>query len=188
MLYKIALFFHVTGALILCAAIVIEWLCISNIQKANTLARIKEALFTYSKLNMIGGISMILILVPGIYMMIAAWHDASWIMISFIGLILIGAIGGVVTGRKMSKIKKLIKNEDNNSSNIGNLLKNNVLWFSIKMRTAIFLGVIFLMTVKPGLAGSILSIAISIMLGALPLHLKSHPSLTDLNQVTGKES
>lgn len=78
MLYKIALFLHVIGALLVCAAIAIEWLCIINIRKAGTIERIKDSVLNFSKIGKIGDTGALLILVPGIYMMVAVWHDAKW--------------------------------------------------------------------------------------------------------------
>lgn len=167
----------------LCAAIAIEWLCIINIRKADAIDRIKESVFNYSKVGIIGDIAAVLILIPGIYMMVVVWDDARWGIFGLLGLILIGLIGGIVTGRKMKKIRKIIKMENKSSQELGKLLQNNSLWFSIKMRTAIFLGVIFLMTVKPELAGSIITIAISIILGALPLPMRYYPSVTEVKHV-----
>jgi|GEM_PF-4333499 len=70
MLYKIVLFLHVSGALLLFAAITIEWFFIMNIRKAGSLENIKGSLTLYSFFSKIGQISMILILFPGIYMMV----------------------------------------------------------------------------------------------------------------------
>ncbi|HTF27470.1 MAG TPA: hypothetical protein VK625_01430 [Flavitalea sp.] len=181
--YKIALFLHVTGALLLCAAIVIEWLCIINIRKADSIERIKESVFNYSKIGKIADIAAILILVPGIYMMVAVWDDARRGIFGFFNLILIGVIGGLGTGRKMKEIRKLVRMENTSLQELGKLAKDNSLWFSIKMRTAIFLGVIFLMTVKPGLTGSIITIAISIILGTLPLRMRYYSSATKIKDV-----
>ncbi len=183
MLYKIALFLHVTGALLVCAAIAIEWLCIIYIRKADSIERIKESVFNYSKVGKIGDVGAMLILIPGIYMMVAVWGGARWGIFGLFDLILIGVIGGLVTGRKMKEIRKIVRMENTSLQDLGKLVKDNSLWFSIKMRTAIFLGVIFLMTAKPGLTGSIITIVISIILGTLPLRMKYYPSATKIKDV-----
>jgi hypothetical protein len=180
MLYKIALFLHVTGALMLSAAIAIEWLCIISMRKTVAINRIKESVFIYSKVGIISNIGAFLILIPGIYMMAAVWHDATWGILGFFGLVLIGIIGGSVTGKKMKKIMKILKVENSSPQELGKLLKNNSLWFSIKIRTAILLGVIFLMTVKPELAGSIITMVVSIIIGALPFRMRYFPSTPEI--------
>jgi hypothetical protein len=50
-------------------------------------------------------------------------------------------------------------------------LRDPLLWASIQIRVAIALGIVFLMTVKPGLGGALLTIGVAIVLGlasALP--------------------
>jgi hypothetical protein len=172
-MYKIALFLHVTGALLLCAAITIEWVCIINMRKADGDRRLGESLFYFPKVKRMGDIAALLLLIPGIYMMIAVWNDASWAIVGFIGLMFIGAIGGTVTGRKMKKVRAIIKMKNADPHQLQELLNGNTLWISIQLRTAILLGVIFLMTVKPGLTESILTMVLSIVLGALPLRMRN---------------
>jgi hypothetical protein len=159
----------------LSAALALEWLCIINMRKADSMERIRESVFNYSKLGKIGDIAAMLILVPGIYMMVAVWHDATWGIFGLLDLILIGAIGGMTTGRKMKEMSKILKTE-NEHPQLGELAKSNSLWLSIGIRTAILLGVIFLMTVKPGFAGSIITIVLSIILGVLPLRMRPFPA------------
>jgi hypothetical protein len=180
MLYKIALFLHVTGALMLCSAIAIEWLCIINLRKTDSLDRVKESLFYYSKLGIIGDIAAFLVLIPGIYMMVVVWGKASWGILGLFGLLLIGFIGGTMTGKKMKKIREIIKTENRSSKEVINILKDKSLWISIKLRTTILVGVVFLMTVKPELTGSIITIIVSIILGTLPLPGKYYPSAAEV--------
>ena len=176
MFYKIALFLHVTGALMLFASMVIEWLSIINIRKASIPENIKTSIFNYSKLAVIGPISILLILIPGIYMMAVVWKNASWIIIAFIGMILLAIIGGAVTGRKMKAINKIVSDENNVSGELRSLLNNNSLILSLKIRTAVFLGIIYLMTVKPSLTGSIVTLIVSVFLGYIPLKTKANTS------------
>jgi hypothetical protein len=173
MYYRIALFLHVTGALLLFAAMIIEWLCLVNFRKAMDLREIKESISNYSKSGLIGFTAVFLVLIPGIYMMAVAWKNAGWIITAFIGMILLAVIGGAVTGKKLKVIKKIISNENNISPELRSLLNNNSLMLSLKIRTAVFLGIIYLMTVKPDMKGSASVIIISIILGLIPLKSKA---------------
>ena len=50
-------------------------------------------------------------------------------------------------------------------------LRQPLLWASFQVRTAIFLGIVFLMTVKPGPGGALLTVGAAVVLGlasALP--------------------
>ncbi len=174
MLYRIALFLHVTGALMLFAAIAIEWLFVINIRKAMAIENIKKSYLNYPKLTAIGSIAIFLILIPGIYMTAVVWKNASWILIAFIGMILLAVIGGALTGRKMKGIKKVISNENNISPALRSLLNDNSLILSLKIRTAVLMGIIYLMTVKPDLTGSVLTLIVSIILGFIPIKTKAN--------------
>ena len=107
MSYKITLFLHIIGAFILFAAMVIEWLSLINFRKTTDFGTVKVSVSNYSKSVVIGPIAAILILIPGIYLMTFGWNNANWIIIAFIGMILLAVTGGVMTGKKMKAIKKL---------------------------------------------------------------------------------
>jgi hypothetical protein len=179
MIYKLALFLHVSGALSVSAAIAIEWICLILFRKADTIERIEESVSYYAKVGKLGDIGAFLMLIPGIYMMIAVWKVAGWAICGFLGLLAIGLIGGILTGRTMKRIAELLKVKDQPVHELRQLLSNNSLWLSIKIRTAILLGVIFLMTAKPGLTGSIITLAISIVVGRLVLPMKYHAVAED---------
>jgi len=172
MSYKITLFLHIIGAFILFAAMVIEWLSLINFRKTTDFGTVKVSVSNYSKSVVIGPIAAILILIPGIYLMTFGWNNANWIIIAFIGMILLAVTGGVMTGKKMKAIKKIVSTENKMSPELRSLLNNNSLILSLKIRSSVFLGIIYLMTVKPDLAGSIITLIVSIILGFIPLKTK----------------
>lgn len=169
MLYLVALFLHVAGALMLAAAVGIEWLCVIGLRNAATVESARGSLSTYSKLGMIGGIGTFLILIPGIYMAAVAWHGAGWVAIGFLGLVLIGAIGGIMTGRKMRKMKNDAGGLRDMTSEFRKRTLDNLLVLSIRLRTMLLIGIVYMMTVKTSMSGSIIVLVISIVLGFLPL-------------------
>ncbi len=169
MLYLIALFLHVTGALMLAGAMAIEWLCVTGLRKAASLDRARESLSVYSKLSMVGGIGMFLILIPGIYMAMIAWPNAAWVAVGFVGIILIGAIGGIMTGKKMRGMKKEAARTVDLTPEFRKRAADNSLVLSIRLRTMLLLGIVYMMTVKPAMIGSIIVMVISIVLGFVPV-------------------
>lgn len=169
MLYLIALFLHVTGALMLAAAVAIEWLCVIGLRKAATIESANGSLSAYSKLGTIGGIAMVLILVPGIYMAAVAWRDAGWVAVGFLGIILIGAIGGIMTGRKMRKMRNDAGGLRQMTDEFMKRTTDNSLVLSLKLRTMILVGIVYMMTVKTTMTGSVVVLVISILLGFLPI-------------------
>lgn len=118
---------------------------------------------------MIGGIGMILILVPGIYMMAVVWHNAAWIVIGFIDMVLIGAIGGIMTGRKMGRMKNDAGTSEDVTPELRKRMLDNSLVLSIRLRTFLLLGVVYMMTVKTTMSASVIVLIISILLGFVPI-------------------
>ena len=170
MLYLIALFLHIAGALLLAAATGIEWLCIVNLRKVGTIENVRQSLSNYKKLGMIGGISWLLILIPGIYMMAMEWRRYSgWIAVAFIGIMIIAVVGGAVSSRKLRKAEKLLTNENALTSEVQGILTSGSLAFSLRLRTIVFLGIILLMVAKPVMPTSIIILAVSIAVGSLPI-------------------
>jgi hypothetical protein len=153
--------------LLVSAALALEWLCLLQLRTVQATARVSESVLQYATAGKVGDLGAVLLLVPGIYMLVAVWGDARRALFGFVGLVLIGVIGGTVTGRTMKRIKKILAAHPAGSEALATLVNSRALRFSIRMRTAIFLGVVFLMTAKPGLAGSLVTFAVSLAAGAL---------------------
>ncbi len=179
MLYLIALFLHVAGALILAAAVAVEWQCVTSMRKAVNLENVRDSLSTYSKVSMIGETALALILIPGIYMAAVAWRSAGWVAIGFLGVILIGAIGGTMTGRKMRQMRKEAGSLDSITPGLRKRTLDNSFVLSIRMRTMILLGIVYMMTVKPPLAGSFVALVVSVVLGFLPIGPRTGREVSD---------
>jgi hypothetical protein len=181
MLYYIALFFHILGALFFAAVLAIEWFCIFNFRRSINIESIRLNILNYSKFKLIEHSAITVILVPGFYMMTEVWKGAIWIIMGFAGMVLLAVIGITITNRIMRNIKKKLECEDYTLQELNNLLNNNLFINSIKIRTTIFLGIIFLMAVKPDLAASIITLLVSIIAGLIPLKLRSYQILTKKN-------
>ena len=84
-LYSIALFLHIVGALLLFVLLTIEGI---SLRQGFTAARLNRVL---------GPISALAILVPGLYMSVTPWGWRGWIVAGLAVWVLI-ALGGAVTG------------------------------------------------------------------------------------------
>ncbi len=172
MLYQLALFLHITGALGLSAAFAVERQVLATVRKNIGIERLKELVANYFKLSIIGGISMGLILIPGIYMA-AVLKGGGWITAGFVGLVLLGAIGGIFTGRKMRAAKNSLEKGNNSAAEVKNIMGLNTMRFSFRLRILLYLGIIFIMVFKPGLSDSFIALGVSIVLGIIPLKIRS---------------
>lgn len=171
--YAIALFLHIAGALGFSVVLGLEWIGLSRIQSA---ARAEEARLVFGMLGnsqRLGFVSMLSIAVTGIYMLLAAWGFVPWIVVVLGALALGMALSMALSGPRMAAIGKALAAEKGPfSRSFRELVHDPVLWISIRTRTAIVLGIIFLKIAKPNLGGSLLVMGLAIVLGlasALPV-------------------
>jgi hypothetical protein len=87
------------------------------------------------------GPSGLAILASGIYMTATRWGFQPWIVLGLAGMVVIAALGPALARRSGAVV------------------------LSLRLRTALFLGVIFLMSTRPGWAGSLAAIGVATVTG-----------------------
>ena len=168
MLYLVFLFFHVIGALLYSGSLAIEWASFTKMKKAESSEGFNDWFKIYSSLHMISGIAWVLILIPGIYLMVFVWNNIAWANIALSGFLLLTIVGSMLTGMRIKPIKNEIKTSGF-SPEIRNKLNDQLLNFSLKARTTLTIGIVFLMTVKPVRLDSILALLVSLLIAFIPL-------------------
>ena len=123
---------------------------------------------------------MLTAVISGIYMMVTGWGGVAWIYVSLGALVLVIILSVALTGPRMAVIGQALATEKVPLSQTFHSLANHpLLWISIQTRAAIALGIVFLKTAKPGLAGSLITIGVAIVLGiasALPIPRRERAS------------
>jgi hypothetical protein len=180
--YSIALFLHVVGALGFFVALGLEWMSLQQLQRISTAEQLREWFQNSRGMRGLGGISMLVLLGAGIYMTIIAWGGADWIGVAFGSVILMGVLGGVLSGPRMAAIQRSMGDETGNiSSTLYQLIHHPLISLSIRLRIGMALGIVFLMCVKPTLVESLITMGIATVLGlalALPgIRRKPTPEL-----------
>ncbi len=135
-LYSIALFLHIVGALTLFALLAIEGFTLGQRIPAARLNRI------------LGPISAVLILVPGLYMVVTSWGWKGWILVGIAAYVLI-AVLGAFTGIRLMMGR----------------LNYQIATDSWLVRVGMALAVVFVMTVKPAVVVAVASVAIGALVG-----------------------
>lgn len=187
-IYTIVKFLHIAGAMAFFMALGLEWLSLRQLRAAVSANQVREWMRITSSARRLAGASMLAILIAGFYMMAAAKMGAAWVMVGFWSLVLLGLLSAILTGRPLGAIRRAVQEANGPASTLSKLTHDARLWLSIRLRVSIALGVVFIMTVKPGLGVSLLSIGIAILLGlasALPLPGRERPQ-KELAQRTGK--
>src|SRR2546421_11865512 len=151
--YALAVFLHIVGALGLFAAVALEWASLYNLRRVATAAQAREWAKLLSALRFVGGPSALTILVTGLYMMATRWGGQGWIGAGLAGLVLIAALGGALSGRRSAAIARTIAGETGTiSAGPRRQLHDPVLVLSAWVRTALRLGGLFVLAIKPGRA------------------------------------
>ncbi len=167
--YSIALFLHIVGALGFFVSLGLEWTSLRHLRRATTAEQVGEWMRVPAEMSRVGMLSMLTLLIAGFYMMAITWGAVAWISVTLGAIVLMILLGMVLTRQRMAAIGKTVSTERGSiSSALSQLLHDPVLSISLQIRVAMALGIVFLMTVKPGLGGSLLTIGIAIILGLIP--------------------
>ncbi|MFN8453193.1 MAG: hypothetical protein U0401_00735 [Anaerolineae bacterium] len=165
-LYPLALFLHIVGALGLFTALSLEWASLWQLRRAATVEQIKQGFLIFAGLRRLYSLSWITILLAGFYMAATVWGWVAWIGVALAGVVLIGMLGDGLSGRRLAAIEPMVAAAQGAlSPDLRQHLGDPLLWLSIQTRVAIALGIVFLMTVKPGLTGALLTLGVAVTLG-----------------------
>jgi hypothetical protein len=164
--YSIALFLHVVGALGFFVSLGLEWTSLRHLRRATTADQVREWLRVPAEMGRAGMISMLTLLVAGFYMIAIVWHGVAWIIVTLGAIVVMIGLAMALTRRRMMAIGQIVSKERGPvPPALSQLLHDPMLTISLQTRVAIALGIVFLMTVKPGWGGSLLTIVVAIVLG-----------------------
>ncbi len=90
---------------------------------------------------------MLLLLVSGFWLATAYWHwQGAWIRLGLLGLVAIGAAGGLMTGRAVRRLSPQLNEPEFEA--VLREVDPSLRW-SFLIRVALLAAVVYLMTVKP---------------------------------------
>jgi hypothetical protein len=165
-LYSIALFLHVAGALALFAALALEWLGLAGLRRATVAEQVREWARIWQVLPRLGGPAMGTLLVSGIYMaVVTQGQNMWWVGLGLLGMVAMGALGARNTLGLATILSETTARGGPLPTDIRGQLTNTRWWAAIRLRVMLGLGVVFLMTVKPGLVGSLITMGVAVVLG-----------------------
>ena len=156
-LYPIALFLHVVGALLLFVTLTVEGVALRQLRRAMTADAAQGGAAMLRVNRIVGPLSALGVLIPGLYMTATSWGWVAWILVALISWLLI-AVLGAVNGIRIVGLERtqLLLTE----------IRKPIFFISWLTRVGMAIGVIFLMTVKPGAVGAVLAILIATAAGA----------------------
>jgi hypothetical protein len=166
--YSIALFLHIVGALGFFVALGVEWMSVHQLRAATNAEQVREWMRVSIGVRRLGMASMLTLLISGFSMMAIAQVGGAWVIVAFWSLVLLSILAVALSFRRIAAIGRAVTGETGPlSPSLRHLLHHPLLWIAIQTRVAIALGIVFLMTVKPALSGSLLTIGAAIVLGLI---------------------
>jgi hypothetical protein len=170
--YSITLFLHIAGALGFFTALGLERMILGQLGCAATTDEVRRWIGIDGGVRRLGMASMVTLLLSGFAMMAIAQIGGAWLIVSFWMLVALSVLAIVLSGRRMADVKRNIPAGDGPvSPALQSALHHPLLWVAIKLRVAIALGIVFLMTVKPPLLIALLVVGVAAIIGlasALP--------------------
>jgi hypothetical protein len=156
-LYSIALFLHVVGALLLFVTLTVEGVVLRQLHRAATREAAQGAAAMLRLNRIVGPLSALGVLIPGLYMTATSWGWVGWIVVGLVAWALI-AVLGAASGIRIQALER--------SPALLAGIRSPIFLISWSTRVGISFGVVFLMTVKPGADAAALAALIAAAGGA----------------------
>jgi hypothetical protein len=156
-IYSSVVFIHVLSAIGLFIALAAEGAIFFRIRAAQSTEEARFFIRAFQRLRVIAIPSFLGILVGGLYLASKWGGGTFWIPFALCATLLIMLIGGLVTGRRIARLRKVLSNIEKNVSNeaLSAMTKDVALLLSYGLRVGLGLEIVFLMTAKPDLLGSL---------------------------------
>jgi hypothetical protein len=181
-IYNIVLFVHIIGAIGYFLGIGTWLFILVGLWRAQRVEQMRALIHLNDLSGPFSGISALLLLAAGLYMAFTAWSmQAGWILVALISLILIVPTTAVLIAPRRSALVKQLARETPDGA-ISEALKQRihdpVLITVVQTVAALLLGIVFLMTTKPALLGSLIVMAVALVLGLASSVLVSRATRT----------
>jgi hypothetical protein len=168
LLYNFVLFLHIFGAIIMFVAVGITLLAMISMLHSRKTEELRNWSALAVKLDGLLPFSVILILVPGLYLVFSTWGwGNSWVDFSLGTLIIMTFMGPIINLSRLKAILNAANAETNDIPSAFLLKKVNdrVLWNSVLIMTMLAVAIVFLMTLKLTMDGSIITLVAAIVIG-----------------------
>jgi hypothetical protein len=155
------LFIHVVAAMGTFAALGIEALALAQLGRASGGDTERAAVAALGSSRRVGGASMLVLVLTGLGLAAKYWQwQGAWIGSGLAGLVAIGLVGGLMSGRGAP-------------------------WTSFAIRAALLMGVVYLMTVKPGRVVSLGVLGAAVVVGLVVSRALPRPGAPQATRAIG---
>lgn len=167
MFYDTILFVHVLGVVIMFVGVGVTIAAMTAMLYCGTIEQLRGFSSMAKKADQLLIFSLIFILLAGGYLVTARWNwGLPWVSISMLALIVM-MIGPIINLQRINQIDRAANSSTELTPLLVGVVKNKVLWVSMSTVTMLAFAVVFLMTLKPGMAGSLIVFVAAAILGPI---------------------
>lgn len=169
-MYQIALFVHISGVLCLMGGHTVIHASLEVMRRAQQVERVRDWIAIAAGLDTFMPLFTLAILLPGIYMAWNTWGWATpWIDVSLALFFVMMILGPILLGRRFAALNTLVKATAPGiiEAPLAAQMRDRTLWTIENTFTSLLLAILFLMTVKPNLPGTVIVVSIGLIGGLL---------------------
>jgi len=168
-IYNIVLFVHVSGAIGYFLGMGILLFILLGLRRAQRVEHVRALIHLNALSAPVSAASAVLLLVTGLYLALTAWSLlTSWILVALISLLLVvPTSAALIAPRRSALVKQLAREAPGGglSRALERFIDDPVLATVCTTVAALLLGLVFLMTTKPDLVGSLIVMVVALLLG-----------------------
>ena len=179
--YHVVLYIHLLALLVGFSAGMIETVCLFRLRAAETLEAAAPWGQLAGEIEKAFPVAILGLFGSGAYMTSDVWTwGTSWIVLAIIGLVVLSVQGPLVAGRRGHAVKAALA--ANGPGPLGpdarRMTRDRALWAAAFTNEFLVLGIVWVMTNKPGWAGGVATLVIAYAVGlALAVRLTQAPAV-----------
>jgi hypothetical protein len=168
--YALALLVHVLGTGGMFTGFGTWFLGLIALRRAERVEQVRTITTLLALAHSVGAYSVVFVILPGLYMALTRWGlQTSWIAVSIAGVPLAALIGSNLIERRVKALRAVARETPDGALSPALVARTHdpVLSTAMHANALLVIGIIFLMTIKPPLLASILTMAGALALGFL---------------------
>ena len=145
------LFVHVLSALALFVALALEATVLIRVRSSRSIEQARASVHAFQRLRVIAIPAFLGVLAGGLYLASRYGSGTIWIPLSLAATLLIMLVGGLITGRRMARLQRLLSSIDDAApfDAVSAQITDTALIMSYGFRLGLAVGIVFLMTTQP---------------------------------------
>lgn len=168
--YVLALFLHVIGAIGACVSLGVWLIGLAALRRAERVEQVRALAWALIVVSPIMVLSVLLIVGAGLAMALRVWGlQTSWVAVALVSLAIMAPIGPLVLDARIRVVMALASAEPAGplSGALAARARDPLMGGAAQTLALLLLGIVFLMTTKPGLVGAIVAMLAALLLGLL---------------------